>query len=550
MRNKIIHAAVLCLTCFSGGSALTYAAPEQSAELVQRGGFYALYAENKRQGIPNYITEDFLLQAYSMVRARDLMSYEQEVLLPALEKTLNALSELVHGGYDNTVSESSRQYIGLLQALVSGKSMHAATDSTRRELDLVRQASALTKSPMWGYTIDYSQFAPRGNYRGDAELKRYFIASRYASAVLFPVVASAATGVDAEQAENFATQALELSMLLGHPSVSPFYTALTGHLDWQFGQPDDLDADDLLKLARLGDVSAAEMVSYAESTDKTPKIIASIVNVKSLEAGMTAQQALTGWRLLPSRRSVDAVAMQQLVFDDTDALQWPCADCAQPPLSSITPEGWAKSYPSYLEVMSALGSAAAKAHIDQWKLHKYKGYEERAEAAKQALLQTEGVASKQLPVMQAVFASNASGHGLQSAAGFWVWQRYIGMLYQKQSTTPVSKGVASVGEEREGAVLAQNTALYQALLDLVQAHLQLGESELWETLAELLDRCVSISAGLDVGRKISADDARFLNQLDVQLAGLTGRYDLPIVTDLHTNRRYRLELSNEFYTYL
>ena len=58
---------------------------------------------------------------------------------------------------------------------------------------------------------------------------------------------------------------------------------------------------------------------------------------------------------------------------------------------------------------------------------------------------------------------------------------------------------------------------------------------MWQPLAELVARILTISATLDRGQTISAAAERFLNGLDTQLLALSGKGDHPIAVDIHSH---------------
>ena len=520
-----------------------FAATENAFE---GGGFYALYEENRREGIPNLITEDLLLQAYSMLRARQLVALEREQLLPALERTVEGMS-LLMAREPERYSERSKAYVELLQALLTGMAPTDQRPQLKAELALIRAAESVQLSPLWGYAIDYTQLSARGQYLSDPDLQRYFVASRYASNVLFAVVPSDATGVSKADAAAFAEQALELSQRLADPAVALAYGQLTSLLDWQFGPADDLTVSDVLAATPDRDQGLAfALRAFAVKQHKVPKILGQAVAVDQLEAGLSAEQALIGWRLLPSRWSADAQALQSLVFGDADSLRWPCGDCAQPAMSSAVFGGWHKSYPSFKELMAGLGSEQAQAWVLEQGLYRYSNYGERAAQIAQTYDLETGLAAQQLIVLRLALTTGDAAESLQSGAGFWLWQRYMAQLYQKQSSTPFSKGIHLADGARQGASIMPNTALYRALGKLADTHAQREDHAVWAELSQLFHRCAEISGRVERLQALSEDDERFLNRLDLTLKALTGRDDLPIVADLHRNYQDRKVLQVAF----
>ncbi len=530
--NKWGGAVLLGLAAVCGVSPAW--AGSSDAQTFKKGGFYALYAENRQLGIPHLITEDLLLQAYSLLRLQDLAALESDQLLPALTSTVAGLRLLLaEKNRSDAVSAKAVAYVQVLSALLEGEAAASAGESVRAELALIEEHASTTASPLWGGLMDYSRFKVQGRYSHDPDLKRYFLASRYASSVLLAVLPSAATGLSAEQAEANAALAVQLSTLLAHPSVAPHYYRLTDALRWHFGAADDLSAADVRVAATPGSESkASALLAYAEDSDRLPKVLAQAVNVDALEPGVSVAAVQLGWRLLPARWSADAQAQQSLVFDERDELLWDCQDCTQPALSSGTGRGWQKSYPSHTELMALLGSAEAQQQVDAWQLRRFSAYGQRVSAAKAAFDSAGGLAAEQLPVLRAALAG---GKATASGAGFWLWQRYIAQLYQKQSSSPYSKNINLAAAHRAGAMLSRNTALYDALYRLVGAHVARESSPLWRDFSALLESCRSISVSLDRGASLGRADEVFLNDLDLQLLRLTGRADAPLVVNLHRN---------------
>lgn len=531
--RRWVKTLLLCVAVMNGAAALAEA-ERREGEPFKQGGFYALYAENRTLGIPNLITEDFLLQAYSLLRLQGLAALEREQLLPALAATVDALHRLLaEKDPADAVTAKALAYVQLLSALLDGGVPAGASAAVRAELALIAEHASSTASPLWGRLMDYSRFKVQGRYSSDPELKRYFLASRYASSVLLAVVPSAATGLSDAQAEANAALAVELSSLLAHPRVAPHYHRLSGALRWHFGAADDLSAADVRVVAAAKGLSkAVALRAYARDNGRLPKVWAEAVNVDALEPGVSVAEVQLGWRLLPARWSADAQAQQLLVFDQSDALLWDCEECAQPVLASATGRGWQKSYSSHTELMALLGSDAAQQQVDAWQLQRYSAYDNRAIAAVAAFDRAGGLAAEQLTVLRTALAGDNS---TAAGAGFWLWQRYIAQLYQKQSSSPYSKSISLTGDHRAGATLVRNTALYDDLHRLVGAHLARENSPLWREFAVLLERCRSISVSLDNGATLSLHDESFLNELDLQLMRLTGRGDAPVVVDLHRN---------------
>src|SRR5260221_6033569 len=75
-------------------SALLGMAPSSAVSGATAGrplGMFAVYEENRNQGIPNYITEDFLLLSYSMLVENAVTKSEESECYGQLQKLVSLL---------------------------------------------------------------------------------------------------------------------------------------------------------------------------------------------------------------------------------------------------------------------------------------------------------------------------------------------------------------------------------------------------------------------------------------------------------------------------
>ena len=203
-------------------------------------GFFALYQQNRQQGVGNYLTEDFWLLAYSLTRQATLSTLEQQRLMPALQTVVDKLAAALPK--DNAApTQANRDFLALLQQL-GGTATIPLSTVAQQELDLIKAAAGIAPSPLWQSPLDYSQFKPRGRYSRSEQEQRYFRLSRYASSVLFPLQASAAIGVSPALADRLLLQARQLTQAL---AKIPEAAQLETLLNWQMGTADDLTSADL-----------------------------------------------------------------------------------------------------------------------------------------------------------------------------------------------------------------------------------------------------------------------------------------------------------------
>ena len=504
---------------------------------------FSIYERNQREGVPNFITEDLLLASYGLIRVAVGRSLERERYLPRLECLVTGLQTAVADApAGGAPSDANRDYLAVLAALLAGRDEATGAAKPKRaqaELALVLAASEIAVSPLWGYRMDYGQFLPRGHYEGDEALTRYFRAVRYAGAALFAVKPSRATGVKRGQARRMARQADQLARLLeADAELAATYAELLANPAWRFGPAEDLAAAAVLAVpAKPTRTYAARLFAYAQEHGMTPRIVGGIVERKRLEKGSTALDVLTGWRLLPQRRTADYAAFQRLVFDGTGVYQsgsesgGGAPDDAPFGLGLIDGET-VKAFPLLGELMCLYGSMESCEALAQRGEMSFAGYREALDRARAELAEARGLAALHRELLQTGLQDSARHTRRTALRAFWTWQRHASVLYAKQSYTPAGKGLPAA-EPRTGARVEPSLALYQSLARVVEGHRRFTPHEAWDSFADVLAQITHIASRQLLLGAPSAEDERYLNELDGALKRITGGGDQPIVVDAH-----------------
>jgi hypothetical protein len=497
-------------------------------------GLFELYAQYRAEGRPSYVTADLILLGYSLVRRASLADLEDRTLRPAFGKLVADMRGR-QGDAQDPVTQANRRYLGLLAALLAGDP-GGLDDTAAAEYRLAATAAGIARSPLWGRTLDYSQLAPRGRYAEDEDLRRYFRAMRYAGSVTFLVQPSPATGASAEAAQRMTAQALQLARLISaDPWLAEQRRRLDVLLDWQLGRAEDLTDTDLLAIADkdlAGPDLGARLLAHARTVQRQPRIVDAIVDRGRLAPGQSASDALTGWRLLPARYNPEAAAFQRLVFDATGDYRGP-ADASPFGLGTVAGRR-VKAYPLAAELLSLLGSRGAAEALQTAHETAFAGYPQASRAAAALLAEPGGVAAAHLAIVREGLRDQDGSERCTALAAFWTWQRYLEVLYAKQSNTLAGKGL-SIERPRPGATLESATGLYRALARLAADQHAHTADPRWKTLAEILDRLAAASARADRGQAPDPDTERLLNRLDLDLLALADKGDAPIVVDVHTH---------------
>ena len=530
-------AVLTCVTLALPGAFAPIALAETS--LTQDTSLFDIYAANRRDGIPSYVTADLLLVTYSLARQAQLLDQER-AMSARLASLAQGLSAGVATEPEDPAGLANRDLAAILVALSQNKDrLENSGDPARAqaELDRILASDGIAVSPLWGWPLDYSQFRPRGPYAEDPTLAGYFRTLRYASLVLFPTLASEATGVSAEEADRALLQARRLSEhLRANEALRADAAAIDTLYRWQFGAGEDLSLEDLLAAPEGKPADMRQwLFERARATGRQPRILAGLVDDAKLESGRTPADVLTGFRLLPARYSADSAAIQRLVYDQVGAYQ---GDPALTPFGLGVINGQSvKAYPSVDELLALLGSRSAADHIASSGQTAFAGYSTAAEEARQRLAEADGLLAHHLELMRTALADT---DGMPSEVpetqmkAFWTWQRYLGLLHSKPSYTVGSKGY-SRPPSRAQAWLEPSVKLYRALAETVDAHRAHAASPVWDQLAGHLKNLIRIAEQEQATGTLQAADMDYLNSLDLELADLvSGEKDRPIVVDVHS----------------
>jgi hypothetical protein len=494
---------------------------------------FAVYEQNRAEGRPNFITEDFVLLGYSRALDHEMAAFEERGLLPAVRGIVGGLLKAFPAKRSQS-EEQAFAFLTVVDALASGETP-SAPPAAVEELARIREAGGIRRSDLVSQSLDYSQFKPRGHYTQSEALGRYFVAIRYAGTVLFPVLPSEATGITAADADSLTAQALVLARLIAsHPKIAAEYHLFGTRLDALVGPAEDLEVGDLSAIPAAMPVEQArqKLLAEARRLHRQPAILASPVDTGKLEAGVSAADALTGWRMFPLRYTSDSAALQQLVYDRVKAYK----GNGKPNSLAVIGGQSVKGFPQAREIMALLGSKQAVQELDATDERNYEGYEAAFQKAAQILSAGHDFGAEQLRMIQKFLLADPGAdpaQRLRTALALWTWNRYNTSLYAKQSYTAVAKGMMPM-RKREAAWIEPSAGLYQGLADqTTRLAASLPGSRLGE-VAAIFKRCAEIARSEAKGAPPNAVDAKFLNELDITLKGLTGGADRPIVIDVHT----------------
>jgi len=331
--------------------------------LLKRNGFVVL-PHFQRQifspyiacDLPAFVTTDSVHRTFHVIFEEQLQKLETHMagevasLTRGMVKRLEALPPPASREETDAHSLALR-FFRVGTAIMDGRAPEQAPDGVRRELGLILGAAGRAPSPLFGYEMDYSDFAPRGFYTRSEGLRAFFRAMSWYGNCAFRLVSDRETRAAMTIANTLAAEneLLELwrkidatytSLLGASDDLTPAeYAAVLGGLQKQKGK-----ADLLGRFRR----EAAEL--------RDPAINSMVVD----PANMPRWRELTkGMRFLGKRYLPDSAVFMHLTHPAVPTRGFPCG----------------------LDFMAANGSARAEERLRTKGAFQMKGYREGMAAA-------------------------------------------------------------------------------------------------------------------------------------------------------------------------
>ena len=510
--------------------------------------FSALYEENRDLKIGDFVTVDLLAHAVTRLWHDTLHGYEEQVVAPRLGAAVDRLLAALATEPDAPATRANRDFLQLLAALLAERPA-GLSESAAAEYRLVLAADGETASPLFGYRLDYSQFAPRGAYAASEARRRFFRAYRYAATALFPLAPSAALGLDPATGRRLLDQLRQLARLGAQPEPDQALAALqAGIADLLPGQPASVDLAFVRQAGARPDDALAwgrALLKRAQRDGRQPRVLHARIDAGKLEPGLTARDAATGYRFAPLLEALDSQIFQRLVYDATGA--WRGPPSAAKPLGLGTIEGFgpAKVRPLADEWVAALGVAPLQGQLAERGETAFERYPGWGDLRKMA---TGGRGLEGLRVK--LFADYLKPSGpdwpqrVETVKGMWAEFKHAELLYQAQSHTATGKGLAA-GDDDPAARGATIEPAPRAIAALRQFGAELAKrlpeplSPRWNQLGEQLRQAETLAAARVAGKPLSLEEQAFLRGLPKRLDALAGSPSEPLVVDIHTGAEGR-----------
>jgi len=325
---------------------------DEAASLIEQNGFvvldsrnhneyYSQYETNRYNYVPSFITTDSVVHTFHLMYDYVLKDVERSSLMLCLQ-TLS----------DNMAEASYQQYLDLKgtefenAALrnvaffgVGGRLLDSnfavkdeAVDLVDKELALIEAHEGIRISPLINfgqtfssstdyYSVDYSQFIPRGHYTQSTQLEDYFRASMWYGQMTFR----------SAYPDEVRSALLMTSALQAAENSQDWYTIFET-INFFVGECDDITPVDYTQ--GLSDIYGNEIGTLPVVTDhaKFEQALAIIrelpppaINSIPVYEESARKEAITGFRFLGQRFTVDAAIFQCLIDPKTEGRMLPTA---------------------------------------------------------------------------------------------------------------------------------------------------------------------------------------------------------------------------------
>jgi len=580
-----------------------------AAHLLEQNGFAVLeydfpdqndivkpYEYLRRMNVPLFVTADTLLHLYHIQFDETLKEIEEQEFYADIHGLTTALLDNSlslyeqHTGRLKEAAKRNAAYLAVAKKLIDPQAQVPVlvADLVAGELAKIDAHSGFSKSDIFIYEEDYSQYLPRGHYTRSEQLKRYFRTLMWYGRMAFLLKGAEFSGpsadalISVEDAKIQTTQAVLLAKSLETVKINQ----RTGREVWDriyavtafyVGLADDLTPYDYLGAVDKvfggsfePTVLEDEDNFFALKTElallPSPKIFGGTGNV-FVQPPITPESLnevldkTKGMRLMGQRFIPDSYMFQHLVFPEV--LDYTGGTEPKPFTCGFSGVRWARCYPRGLDLMAILGSDRAKTilveegdtdYIDYW----LRFNELKTEFDALGLSDwNRNLYWGWLYSLRAIIEGFGKGYPnfmrtqawekkeLNAALASWTELRHDTILYAKQSYTPIEtslpppvSGYVEPVPEFYGRLLALTQMTKQGLSDLDALSAQAADR--LTNLENILSRLIEIANKELTNQTLSESDYEYIRSFAGTLEGtIFGVEEKGLITtlvaDVHTH---------------
>ncbi|WP_206459227.1 DUF3160 domain-containing protein [Anaerovorax sp. IOR16] len=356
---------------------------DEAANRIEQNGFvvidslnhneyYSQYESNRYDYIPSFITTDSVVHTFHLMYDYVLKDVERSSLMLCLKKLSYNMAKASYQQYlelKGTEFENAA-FRNVAFFCVGGKLLDSdftvkkeVVDLVDKEIALIEAHEGIKKSPLINfgqifmspidyYSVDYSQFIPRGHYTQSEELQDYFKASMW-----YGQMTLRSAYPDEVRSALLMTSAIQTV------ENSQDWNTIFQTINFFVGECDDITPVDYTQ--SLSDIYGDDVASLPVVTDKI-KFEQTLEVIKDLPSPTinsipvyedtiqpNRDKAITGFRFLGQRFTIDASIFQRLIDRETkyrmlpNALDVPAAFGSDEAYNILKSDYSVDKYPDY-----------------------------------------------------------------------------------------------------------------------------------------------------------------------------------------------------------
>ncbi|MCD6577896.1 DUF3160 domain-containing protein [bacterium] len=411
------------------------------------GDIESFYKSLRSKNIPIYISADAMAHVYHILFDYSLAKFEEETIIPTLEKLLKSLikkfSNEKYSDYSIKGKALLLSYLKVSYTVLTDENISLNVNE-KKEVEFINKHEGFAKSVIFQYKEDYSQYVSRGHYTKSEALKRYFKAMMYMGRMTF--LAKLKSMDESVLNEQTAAALILTYTIKDNNELGIYWSSIFNPISKLIGFSDDLVLSDYallfkeidglnihkLKIAQLK--KAREIIAEM----RPPKIYSGLgdLDVKNSNEANKKLAETIGMRFFGQRFVFDSFIFSKMVFPYIGEF-----DGKGKPMTG-RPK---RFFPNPLDILNVFNMDYAKELLDENQGSKYNGYDKQIENLKKYMSTysekkwNETVYNKWIKSLVYLYNSKDNiphkKRIIRTILGSWTELRHDTILYVKQSYT-------------------------------------------------------------------------------------------------------------------
>jgi hypothetical protein len=472
--------------------------------------FQSLYTKNKKEGIGNYITIDFLLNNLYLHKKEIITEIERKQLEPNLKKfSYRLIRETIKKRVTDNRLLVYLATLNMLQNSALPKLPTHIIYQAKEELNRIDRASLK----------GYRKFKNSGRLK---DRNGYFKALTFVTKVPFFINPSKMTSTDINISNTNIKRGLVLADIISSDEkLKSLYMNIDSSLKALFGEADDLGVVDFFEFRLNSSVQSVK--KRLDCKANYPKIIGEQVDITGVKRKDIAKNLLS-FRLFSSRYSLDSYLFSRVVFPYVLAPLHGKKD----KYCSVVNGRLVRTLPSIRDIELLFNSPKKETYINYFKNLKL------VQKDLKYLNHPKSLYSYDFKIYKELLKVKKK----EAFKGYYTQNRYLMYAYLKKSHTPTQRSMV-LGATRDRAELEKDIGtVLELMIDELNFLSKIYPNPKSENLMKLFKELKRISKV----KKYSKKEIEFLNSVDVGLKNIVKDSFKPISVELHRDGNSRRAL--------